>query len=163
MMKKGEKWVFIGLGVFAVVVIAVKALMISQDDEVDPGIPFYTTVSPEFAQKASVLYRKYKCRDCHSLWGIRNIMQAVPAPSLDGMGEFRDESWLYEYLSAENPQSIIPSRLKQRYQMPSFSKIPEPDRRMMARYFSSLKIEGWYLEEARKARYEKLTGKDYVK
>ena len=163
MMKKGEKWVFIGLGVFAVVVMVVKGIIISQDEEVDPGIPFYTTVSPEFAKKSSVLYRKYKCRDCHSLWGIRNIMQAVPAPALDGMGEFRDEAWLYEYLSAENPQSIIPSRLKQRYQMPSFSKIPESDRRMLARYFSSLKIEAWYLEEATKTRYEKLTGKEYVK
>lgn len=154
---------FVGLAVFAVVVMVVKAFMVSQEEEVDPGIPFYTTASPEFAKKVSVLYRKYKCRDCHSLWGIRSVMQAVPAPALDGMGEFRDEKWLFEYFSAENPQSIIPSRLKRRYQMPSFSKIPEEDRKDLAKYISSLKIEDWYLEEARKSRYEKLTGKEYVK
>lgn len=162
-MKKGEKWLLIGISAFVVIVMAVKGFMISQDEEADPGIPFYTTSSPEFAKKASVLYRKYKCRDCHSLWGIRSIMQAVPAPALDGMGEFRDEEWLFKYFSAENPQTIIPSRLKRRYQMPSFSKIPEEDRKMLAKYISSLKVEDWYLEEARKTRYEKLTGKEYLK
>ena len=77
------------------------------------------------------------------------------------MGEFRSEEWLFNYFSSENPQSIIPSRLKRRYQMPSFSKIPEEDRRMLAKYINSLKVEDWYKEEARKTRYEKLTGKDY--
>jgi cytochrome c553 len=163
MMKKGEKWFLIGSGIFVVAFMSIKTFMINQEKEADPGIPFYTTSSPEYAKKASILYRKYNCRDCHSLWGIRNIMQAVPAPSLDGMGEFRDEKWLYAYLSAENPQAIIPSRLKRRYQMPSFSSIPEEDRVMLAKYIASLKVEDWYLEEARKSRYEKLTGKDYVK
>ncbi len=160
-MKKGEKGILVGIVTFVVVVMAVKGWMASQEEEEDPGIPFYSTASPELAAAASVLYRKYKCRDCHSLWGLRNIMQAVPAPSLDGMGSLRDEEWLYNYFSAENPQSIIPSRLKRRFQMPSFADIPEADRRMLASYISSLKVEDWYLEETKKTAYEKLTGEEY--
>ncbi len=160
-MKKGEKGILIGITAFVLVTMAVKGWMISQEEEKDPGIPFYSTASPEFAAKASVLYRKYNCRDCHALWGLRNIMQAVPAPPLDGMGSLRDEEWLYNYFSAEDPQSIIPSRLKPRFRMPSFAKIPEEDRRMLASYISSLKVEDWYLEETKKTAYEKLTGKEY--
>ena len=162
-MKKGEKGILLGLVVFSVVAMAVKGWMNSQDTEVDPGIPFYSTAPEELAAQASVLYRKYNCRDCHALWGIRSIMQAVPAPSLDGMGSLRDEEWLYTYFSAEDPQSIVPSRLKAKYRMPSFAKIPDADRRMLAKYINSLKVEDWYLEETKKSAYEKLTGKDYQK
>jgi len=160
-MKKGEKGVLIGITAFVLVAMVVKGWMVSQEEGKDPGIPFYSTASPELSAKASVLYRKYNCRDCHALWGLRNIMQAVPAPSLDGMGSLRDEEWLYNYFSAEDPQSIIPSRLKARFRMPSFAGIPEADRRMLARYISSLKVEDWYLEETKKTAYEKLTGKEY--
>jgi Cytochrome c len=162
-MKKGEKGILLGIVAFSVIAMGVKAWIASEETEKDPGIPFYTTSTDAFAAKASVLYRKYDCRDCHSLWGLRNIMQAVPAPSLDGMGSLRDEQWLYDYFSAENPQSIIPSRLKKRFQMPSFANIPEADRRMLAQYVASLKVEDWYLEETKKTAYEKLTGKEYQK
>ena len=77
------------------------------------------------------------------------------------MGSLRDEEWLYTYFSAEDPQSIVPSRLKLKYRMPSFAKIPDADRRMLAKYISSLKVEDWYLEETKKSAYEKLTGQDY--
>jgi len=160
-MRKGEKGILIGIGIFVVLSVAVKAFLVSQQEEKDPGIPFYSTASHELASKSSALYRKYNCRDCHSLWGVRNIMQAVPAPALDGMGSFHDEQWLYDYFSAEDPQSIVPSRLKPRFRMPSFADIPEEDRRMLAQYIASLKVKDWYLEEARKSRYEKLTGKEY--
>jgi sulfur-oxidizing protein SoxX len=160
-MKKGEKGILVGITAFVVVVMVVKAWMVSRETEKDPGIPFYSTASKELASKASVLYRKYDCRDCHSLWGQRNIMQAVPAPSLDGMGSLRNEEWLFNYFSAEDPQSIIPSRLKPRFRMPSFSKIPEADRRILAQYISSLKVKDWYLDETKKTAYEKLTGKEY--
>lgn len=161
MMKKGEKGILLGIVVFSVIAMSIKAWMGSQDTEKDPGIPFYSTASDELASKASVLYRKYNCRDCHSLWGVRNIMQAVPAPSLDGMGSLRDEEWLYNYFSAKDPQSIIPSRLKPRFRMPSYADIPDADRRMLASYISSLKVQDWYLEESKKSAYEKLTGKEY--
>lgn len=161
MMKKGEKGILIGIVIFSLVAMGVKTWMTSHEKEKDPGIPFYSTASEELASKASALYRKYNCRDCHSLWGLRNIMQAVPAPSLDGMGSLRDEEWLFTYFSAEDPQSIIPSRLKPRFRMPSYAKIPEADRRMLASYISSLKVKDWYLDETKKSAYEKLTGKEY--
>ena len=88
-------------------------------------------------------------------------MQAVPAPSLDGMGSIRDEAWLYAYFSAEDPQSIVPSRLKPRFRMPSFATMPEEDRRILAKYIASLKVKDWYLQETKKSAYEKLTGKEY--
>jgi hypothetical protein len=161
-MKKGEKGILIGMALAVVTIMAVKAYLISTDEEEDPGIPFYSTASAELASSSSVLYRKYKCRDCHSLWGVRNVMQAVPAPPLDGMGSLRDEQWLFNYFSAEDPQSILPSRLKERFRMPSFAAIPEEDRRLLAKYVSSLKVKDWYLEEVRKTEYEKLTGKEYT-
>ncbi len=161
-MRKGEKGILGGIVAFVLIAMVGKGIMISQETETDPGIPFYTTSAPEFAARASVLYRKYDCRDCHSLWGIRNVMQAVPAPSLDGMGSLRDEQWLYDYFSAENPQSIIPSRLKQRFRMPSFANIPEEDRKILAKYIASLKVEDWYLEETKKTAFEKRTGKEYT-
>jgi len=160
-MKKGEKGILIGIVVFMVIFMAVKSWMISQDKEKDPGIPFYSTASDDLAHKASGLYHKYNCRDCHALWGVRNIMQAVPAPSLDGMGSIRDEAWLYAYFSAEDPQSIVPSRLKPRFRMPSFATMPEEDRRILAKYIASLKVKDWYLQETKKSAYEKLTGKEY--
>jgi hypothetical protein len=161
MMKKGEKGILIGIAVVTVVFMAVKSWMIAEDTEEDPGIPFYSTASDELSHKASALYHEYNCRDCHSLWGVRNVMQAVPAPSLDGMGSLRDEAWLYDYFSAEDPQSILPSRLKPRFRMPSYAKMPEADRRILAKYIASLKVKDWYLEETKKAAYEKLTGKEY--
>ncbi len=160
-MKKGEKGILIGIAVFSVTMMLAQGVMISQETEKDPGIPFYSTAPKEIQSQASVLYRKYDCRDCHSLWGLRNIMQAVPAPSLDGMGSLRSEEWLYTYFSAEDPQTILPSRLKPRFRMPSFSHLPESERRLLARYVASLKVEDWYLKETQKAAYEKLTGEEY--
>lgn len=159
-MRKGEKGILIGIAVFTVAVMSFKAWQVS-DQEEDPGIPFYSTASDELATKGSVLYRQFKCRDCHSLWGVRNPMQAVPTPAMDGMGSLRDEEWLFNYFSAESPQSILPSRLKKKYQMPSFAFLSEQDRRTLAKYIFSLKVEDWYLEELKKSEYERLTGKDY--
>lgn len=163
MLKRGEKGILVGALAASLLFGLIKMWSSPQTDEKDPGIPFYSTASKELGSKASVLYRKYNCRDCHTLWGVRNAMQAVPAPSLDGMGSLRDEGWLYSYFSAEDPQAIVPSRLKLRFRMPSFADIPEEDRRILAKYIASLKVEDWYLEETRKAAYEKLTGEEYSK
>lgn len=162
-MRKGEIGIFVLIVVISAIVMLVKGWNVAQEKEKDPGIPFYSTSTADLASRASVLYRKYDCRDCHSLWGVRSAMQAVPAPSLDGIGSIRDEKWLFDYFSAADPQAILPSRLKQQYRMPSLAEIPEEDRRIMAQYFATLKVEDWYLEETRKSEYEKLTGKDYVK
>ena len=160
-MRKGEKGIFIVMAVVIVIFFGINSHRHSQVEGEDPGIPFYTVADKELQNAGAALYKKYDCRDCHSIWGIRNPMQSVPSPSLDGIGSLKTEQWLYDYFSAEDPQQIIPSRLKAEYQMPSFAHLPEEERRTLAAYFASLKVEDWYLEEVKKSEYEKLTGKEY--
>ena len=160
-MKRGEKIVF---GLIALVVVATitrNIITLETQSKPDPGIPFYSTANAELAQAGALLYRNQQCRQCHSLWSVRNMMEAVPAPALDGMGSLRTERWLYDYLSSANPQSILQSRMKVEYRMPSYAALPEADRRTLARYLSSLMVQDWYLEDTRKAEYEKRTGLNY--
>ncbi len=162
-MRRGEK------GIFIVMAVVVGGAMIknvigdfSANKERDREIPFYSTLSQTQGQKALRLMDENHCKDCHYLWGTNaSIMQNVPAPRLDGIGSIRDENWFYNYLSARNPQSILPSRLKKEFQMPSYANLPEADRKEMANYLASLKVKNWYLTETRKDEYEKLTGKTY--
>ncbi|MDH5300291.1 MAG: cytochrome c [Gammaproteobacteria bacterium] len=157
-MRKGEKGIVAAI-IASVVILAVYRMYDgSKHEGEDPGIPFYTTATPELSQKAGDLIRKEKCRDCHSLWAIRDLTIAVPAPALDGMGRFRTEEWLYQYFSAENPQAMQPSRLKDVYKMPSFAHLSEEERRTLAKYLASLQVKDWYFEQAKKRRDEKLTG-----
>ncbi len=156
-MKQGEKII---LAATAVVVVALAAYKIVTR-EPDRGIPFHTTASADLAREATALYDRESCKDCHSLWTQRDMLQAVPAPALDGIGSLHDENWFYAYFSAENPQFVVPSRLKKQYRMPSYAKLPEHERRVLAQYMASLKVDDWYLAETRKAEYEKLTGKEY--
>jgi len=162
-MRKGEKIIFGAMLASVVVLTIVKVVKHNEDEGEDPGIPFYSTASPKIEKSAAKTMHLFNCRKCHSLWGTKNFTQSVPAPSLDAMGMFRSEEWLYEYFSAENPQEILPSRLKEEYRMPSLLKATEQERRDLAKYIASLKVEDWYFEEAKKARYEKLTGKEYPK
>jgi len=127
----------------------------------DPGIPFYSTASHDLVQSGSELYHRLKCKRCHSLWTVRDVMQSVPAPALDGIGSLKDEQWFYNYLSAEDPQSILQSRLKEQYRMPSYAHLTDQERHTLAAYLASLKVEDWYLEQTKKAEYEKLTGLPY--
>jgi len=158
-MKRGEKYVWGLIGVLLVVAIG-RSLLQKQD--VRRGeIPFYSTAPDAVARPAFDLYKKYHCKECHSLWTIKDMLQNVPAPMLDGIGSLRSEAWLYEYLSAPVPQEILPTRLKAEYKMPSFANLPENERRLMAQYLASLKVKDWYLEETKKAEYEKLTGLEY--
>lgn len=160
-MKRGEK------GILAVIVVSAliiggRDIMVSRSSsEPDRGIPYFSTAPSELAREAMLIYDKNDCKDCHSLWTVRDMLQSVPAPILDGMGSLHNEEWFYQYFSAADPQTIIPSRLKKKYRMPSYAKLPEHDRRVLASYMASLKVKDWYLEETRKAEYEKLTGKDY--
>jgi len=158
-MKQGEKLVLL---VIVVMVVGTSAYqLLSREPGPDKGIPFHSTASSELASAAMAIYKRNDCKDCHSLWTERDMLQAVPAPALDGIGSLHDEQWFYRYFSAPNPQEIIPSRLKKQYRMPSYAKLPEQERRTLASYMASLKVEDWYLEETRKSEYEKLTGKDY--
>lgn len=160
-MKRGEKVV---LAVIAVIVLGLMGrnlFRIESKHEVDKGIPYYSTATAELTRDAMNVYHHNGCKGCHSLWTVRNMMESVPAPILDGIGSIRNEEWFYQYFSAENPQTILPSRLKLEYRMPSYAKLPEHDRRLLASYMASLKVQDWYLQETRKAEYEKLTGKEF--
>lgn len=159
-MRAGEKGILIFIAVLVIGMMGYRGLMAVKGEK-DPGIPFYTTASPELKHRAEALYKTLECSKCHSLWMVRNMMESVPAPALDGIGSLRDERWFYEYFSAENPQSILPSRLKPEFRMPSYAFLPDEERRVLAAYMASLKVEPWYLEETKKAEYEKLTGKPY--
>ncbi len=160
-MKRGEKVVLALMAVMVVGVMLRNVWVNNHETDKDRGIPFYTTASPDLTRQASELYRQQQCRQCHSLWSVRNMMESVPAPALDGIGSLRDEAWFYQYFSAPNPQAILPSRLKPEYRMPSYASLTDDERRTLARYMASLKVQDWYLVETRKAEYEKLTGKDY--
>lgn len=160
-MKAGEKFVLGSIAAILVFSVARSLLHVKQDHERD--IPYYSTASREVAETANEIYRANGCKECHSLWTMKDMMESVPAPILDGIGSIRDEAWLYGYLSSENPQSILPSRLKKEYRMPSYAGLPQEDRRVLAEYLASLKVKDWYLEQTRKAEYEKLTGKEYKK
>ncbi len=157
-MKGGEKFILVVIGLLLVFGVVRNFLHVAEPHETD--IPFYSTATPEVARRATDLYRENTCRSCHSLWSMKDVLQSVPAPMLDGIGSLRTESWIYDYLSSPNPQSILASRLKKKYQMPSFASMPEADRKILASYLASLKVKDWYLEQTKKDEQEKLTGVD---
>lgn len=160
-MRRGEKAVLF----FIVLVVAagVAKPLLQGEEKHDRDIPFYSTATSEIARNAMGIYRKSGCKGCHSLWTLSDMTQAVPAPMLDGIGSLRSEAWLFDYLSSPNPQAILPSRLKLKYRMPSYAALPDGERHALAGYLASLQVKDWYLEQTKKAEYEKLTGKEYSK
>ncbi len=160
-MRKGEKWVWALIGVVVLWAVGSGLWQLGTTRQPDPGIPFYSTASPELARTGWGLYRRLECKNCHTLWTVRNMFESVPAPALDGIGSLRDEQWFYNYFSVPSPQAILPTRLKPQYRMPSYAHLSEQERRTLAAYMASLKVQDWYLEQTRKAEYEKLTGKPY--
>jgi len=146
------------LFVAAIAVAIVQSIINPQKQSGDKGLPFYSTADKQLERAGSDMYRSLQCRNCHVIWSVKSVYQSVPAPSLDGIGSLRSEAWLYRYFSAENPQSILPSRLKKKYQMPSYAGLPETERRLLAEYFASLRVRDWYLDDAISAEQKKLTG-----
>jgi cbb3-type cytochrome oxidase cytochrome c subunit len=160
-MKAGEKFVLASAGVLLLFGIIRSEMHVEGKHERD--IPYYSTATKDVAERAMVVYRENGCKECHSLWTLKDIMESVPAPILDGIGSLRSEEWLYQYLSAGDPQKILPTRLKKEYKMPSYASLPEEDRRVLASYLASLKVKDWYLEQTKEAEYKKLTGLEYKK
>ena len=160
-MKPGEKIVFVVIAIVVIGFMGRNLWRLNTIQEVDKGIPYFSTASAALERAATDIYRQQNCKSCHSLWTVRDLIKAVPAPILDGIGSLRSEDWFYQYFSASNPQAILPSRLKKEYQMPSYAQLPENERRLLARYMASLKVKDWYLEETRKAEHEMLTGHEY--
>jgi len=159
--KGGEVLVLAIIGVVVGGLMVRNLIGLHSRREPDRGIPFYSTATPELNRQAGDLYRRENCRQCHALWTLRSPLESVPAPALDGIGSLRSEEWFFRYFSAADPQSILPSRLKREYRMPSLAGLPEAERRTLAQYMASLKVKDWYLEDTRRAEYEKLTGKAY--
>lgn len=157
-MRKGEKRILLFIAVVVLGAMIWNFQRQQESSEQDREIPFYTTASADLLREAGEIYRQQNCKSCHTLWTVRNIMQSVPAPALDGIGSIHSEEWFYEYFSAQDPQQIIPSRLKKEYQMPSLAHLSEGERRTLAAYMASLKVRDWHLEEVRLARCRKLTG-----
>lgn len=155
-MKRGEKAVLAIIGL--VVAAGMLRSLLHVEEPHDREIPFYSTVGNDVASKAMDIYRSNNCRNCHTLWTLKNMMESVPAPMLDGIGSIRTESWIYDYLSSADPQSVLPSRLKKEYRMPSYSKMPDEERRVLSAYLASLKVKDWYLDQTKKLEFEKLTG-----
>ncbi len=157
-MRKGEKGI---LGGTAVVVIGLMIYNGLREREViteQKALPFYTTASVELNRRAMTVYRKYECKSCHSLWTVKDMLRTVPAPALDGIGSLRSRDWLARYLSAKDPQSMLPSRLKPEFRMPSYADMAETERTVLVDYLASLKVKDWYLPELREAECRKLTG-----
>jgi len=157
-VKRGERTLLVVLGVLVAGGV-VRALLHPATPR-DGEIPYYSTAPGALAETAGDLLRRYNCRECHSLWSTRDLTQAVPAPMLDGIGALRTEDWLYRYLSAPDPQAILPTRLKRQYRMPSYAGMPDAERRDLARYLASLQVKDWYLEQTRRLEQDKLTGSD---
>jgi hypothetical protein len=157
-VKRGEQAILAVIGLVAAA--GVLRALVHPATRRDGEIPFYSTASSQLSSSAGDLLRKYNCRECHSLWSTRDLTQAVPAPMLDGIGALRSEAWLYDYLSAPDPQSLLPSRLKPRYRMPSYASAPPEERRQLASYLASLQVKDWYLEQTRRLEQDKLTGSD---
>jgi cbb3-type cytochrome oxidase cytochrome c subunit len=160
-MKRGEALILATMGVVVVGLMARNVISLHTAGQQDPGIPFYSTASPELQREAGDLYRSNNCRHCHSLWTLKSAFESVPAPALDGQGSLHSEQWFYQYFSSPDPQSIVPSRLLAEYRMPSLAGLPDAERRTLAKYMASLKVKDWYLDATRAAEYEKLTGKAY--
>lgn len=148
-MRAGEKGILILIGVIVLTLMGYRTFKLVVD-EADPGIPFYTTAAHDVKREAELIYKRNDCHSCHALWLVRDMMSSVPAPALDGIGSIRDEAWFYAYFSSEQPQSILPSRLKQEFRMPSYAHLPEEERRLLASYMASLKVKDWYLEETKR-------------
>lgn len=160
-MKSGEK--FIAGVIVLLLIFGIVRSQMHVEEKHERDIPFYSTATPELARQAMDVYRGSGCKTCHTLWTSQDMTQNVPAPMLDGLGSLRTEAWFYDYLSAPNPQAVLPSRLKLKYRMPSFATMPEADRHVLAKYLASLKVQDWYFEDTKKAEYEKLTGLVYKK
>ncbi|MDQ6993011.1 MAG: c-type cytochrome [Mariprofundus sp.] len=148
------------LSLAAVFVVAVVQSLISptKPDTSERGLPYYSTADAALTRSGAALYKKLQCRNCHKIWSVKNLYETIPAPSLDGIGSLRSEEWLYTYFSSKNPQSMLATRLKEKFKMPSYASLSEDDRRVLSLYFASLKVRSWYLEETRKAEQKKLKG-----
>lgn len=159
-MRKGERLILVGMAVLVIGLMIFNGRRQSEVSQSEKDLPFYTTASTKLNREAMSVYRKYECKSCHSLWTVKDMLRTVPAPALDGIGSLRDREWLATYLASPDPQSILPSRLKPEFRMPSYAHMATDERRVLVDYLASLKVKDWYLPEVKRAECRKLTGSD---
>lgn len=159
-MRKGEKGILGGMAVVVVALMIYNGVRQQEVSTQEKELPFYTTADLELNRQAMTVYRKYECKSCHSLWTVKDMLRTVPAPALDGIGSLRSRDWLARYLTAKDPQAMLPSRLKPEFRMPSYSDMPEGERTLLVDYLASLRVKDWYLPELKRAECRKLTGHD---
>ncbi|MBI1195340.1 MAG: c-type cytochrome [Gammaproteobacteria bacterium] len=159
-MRKGEKFILLGIAAVVLTLMAKNAVHQENVKEDDMEIPFYTTASTQLNRDAMAVYHKYQCKSCHSLWTVKDMLRTVPAPALDGIGSLRSREWLAEYLAAKDPQKILSSRLKAEFRMPSYADMPPGERNMLVDYLASLRVKDWYLDELKQSECKKLKGED---
>ncbi len=159
-MRKGERNILVGITRTVVSWMILSGLRKKRERKKDRPLPFYTTSTDQQNRQAMDIYRRYDCKSCHALWTVKDIMRTVPAPALDGIGSLKSRDWLYRYLSSDNPQDILPSRLKAEFRMPSYASMPKDELNILVDYLASLKAKDWYLEDLRRSECRKLTGEE---
>jgi len=97
-------------------------------------MPTFQVESVE-ASRGELVYRENSCSACHKVWHLGGRHGGA----LDGVGSRRSAEWLTTYLSAKNPQVILPSTEKKIYRMPSFASLAEDQRIDLVAYLISLK------------------------
>jgi nitric oxide reductase subunit C len=75
-----------------------------------------------------LVFKAQGCSACHTINGIGGKI----GPDLTHVGSRRSNEWIEEQI--ENPKSHFPDSI-----MPSFAKLPEKDREVLADYLSGLK------------------------
>ena len=130
-MKKGEKLVWGSAAMIAAAALYTGYVVYHAPAKLTPT---FQVESPQ-AARGEMVYRKNNCSACHRIWDLGGSKGG----SLDGIGSRRDAAWLTHYLSAPNPQVILPSTQKAIYRMPSFAGLAEGDRADLVAYLTSLK------------------------
>jgi len=130
-VKTGEKLIW-GVGGLMLVCGIIGALTHREETK---AIPFYEEKSPAF-EAGRAVFDQENCRGCHTLWSLGNM----PGPSLDGLGEVRSAAWLETYLSAKNPQEIVPSHFQRQFKMPSYRHLSNDDMDHLIAFLTGLRV-----------------------
>jgi len=130
-VKKGEKLVWGSAAMIAAAAVYTGYVVYHAPAKLTPT---YQVESTE-AARGEMVYRKNNCSSCHRIWDLGGSKGGA----LDGVGSRRDAAWLTHYLSAPNPQVILPSTQKAIYRMPSFAGLSEGDRADLVAYLVSLR------------------------
>ncbi|MEQ1583540.1 MAG: cytochrome c, partial [Candidatus Nitrotoga sp.] len=69
-MKPGEKIVFVVIAIVVIGFMGRNLWRLNTIQEVDKGIPYFSTASATLERAATDIYRQQNCKSCHSLWTV---------------------------------------------------------------------------------------------